>query len=81
VPTFARQTRQLLAASRAAAVLTTADVAGLLDLRDLNPAPRVLIIDALLRGPALDTPASPSLDQPALLQFTSGSTPHRRASC
>ena len=74
VPTFARQTRQLLSASRAAAVLTTADVAGLLDLRDLNPAPRVLIIDALLRGPALDTPASASLDQVALLQFTSGST-------
>lgn len=74
LPTFARQTRQLLAASRAAAVLTTAEVAGLLDLRDLQPAPRVLIIDTLLRGPALEVPASPSLDQPALLQFTSGST-------
>jgi fatty-acyl-CoA synthase len=74
VPTFARQTRQLLAASRVAAVLTTAEVAGLLDLRDLNPAPRVLIIDTILRGPALEAPASPSLDQPALVQFTSGST-------
>jgi acyl-CoA synthetase (AMP-forming)/AMP-acid ligase II len=74
VPTFARQTRQLLASSRAAAVLTTAEVAGLLDLRDLTPAPRVLVIDTILRGPALETPASPALDQPALLQFTSGST-------
>ena len=74
VPTFARQTRQLLAASRAAAVLTTAEVAGVLDLRDLNPAPRVLIIDTLLRGPALEVPANPLLDRPALLQFTSGST-------
>ena len=74
VPTFARQTRQLLAASRASAVLTTAEVAGLLDLRDLTPAPRVLVIDTLRRGPALEVPASSSLDQPALLQFTSGST-------
>jgi fatty-acyl-CoA synthase len=74
VPTFARQTRQLLAASRAAAVVTTAEVAGLLDLRDLDPAPRVIIIDTLLHGPALEVPARPLLDQPALLQFTSGST-------
>ena len=74
VPTFTRQTRHLLAASRAAAVLTTAEVAGLLDLRDLNPAPRVLIVDRLVRGPALEAPASPSLDRTALLQFTSGST-------
>jgi len=74
VPTFARQTRQLLAASRASAVVTTAEVAAFLDLRDLTPVPRVLIIDTILRGPALEAPASPSLDQPALLQFTSGST-------
>ena len=47
VPTFARQTRQLVAASRAAAVLTTPEVATLLDLRYLDPAPRVLTIDTL----------------------------------
>lgn len=74
VPTFARQTRRLLAASRASALLTTAEIAALLDLHGLSPAPRVLIIDALQRGPALDGPASPAPDCPALLQFTSGST-------
>ena len=61
VPTFARQTRQLLAASRATALLTTREVAALLDLRDLDPPPRVLPIDTL-RGPALEAPANPALD-------------------
>ena len=74
VPTFARQTRQLLKASRAAAVVTTADLAALLDVHDLSPAPRVLTIEALGRGSALAAPVSGSLDLPALLQFTSGST-------
>jgi hypothetical protein len=50
--------------------VTTAEVAGLLDLRDLNPVPRVMTIDTLLRGPALEVPAASSPGRPALLQFT-----------
>ena len=41
VPTFRRQSRQLLVASRASAVVTTVDVAPLLDLAALSPAPRL----------------------------------------
>jgi fatty-acyl-CoA synthase len=74
VPTFARQTRQLLRASRAAAVLTTADLAPLLDLHDLSPAPKVLRLEALDGAAPLTAPVPATLDQIALLQFTSGST-------
>jgi fatty-acyl-CoA synthase len=73
VPTFARQTRQLLAASRATALLTTAEVAELLDVGDIDPPPRVLLIEKL-RGPALEVPVISGIEEPALLQFTSGST-------
>ena len=74
VPTFARQTRQLLRASRAAAVITTADLAPLLDVSDLSPAPRVLTLEALAGGRPLLAPVTRTLDDIALLQFTSGST-------
>ena len=72
--TFARQSRHLLLASRAAAVVTTPDVAPLLDLTALQPQPRICAVDDLLRGPALAAPAAPAADATALLQFTSGAT-------
>ncbi len=74
VPTFARQSRHILAASHAAAVVTSAGVAPLLDVADLPCASRVLLIDDLLGGPALTQPHGVGLGTPALLQFTSGST-------
>jgi fatty-acyl-CoA synthase len=74
VATFRRQSGHLLAASRASAVVTTADVAPLLDLSALAPTPRLVTIDALTAGPALAAPVQVAPDQTALLQFTSGST-------
>jgi len=74
LPTFARQSRHILAASRAAAVVTSAGVAPLLDVADLPCAARVLPIDELRGGPALARPEAVPPDTPALLQFTSGST-------
>jgi len=72
--TFARQSRHVLVASRAAAVVTTGDVASLLDVSGLPAAALVQTIPDLQAGPALDEPALASLDETALLQFTSGST-------
>ncbi len=72
--TFARQSRHLLMASRAAAVVTSIDVAPLLDVGGLPAAARVLPVPDLLPGPALDAPIAATLDDIALLQFTSGST-------
>jgi fatty-acyl-CoA synthase len=74
VLTFRRQSGQLLAASRASAVVTTVDVAPLLALEALSPRPRLLTIDALAAGPALAAPVEVDAEQTALLQFTSGST-------
>ena len=54
-------------------MLTSSDVAPLLDITGLSPAPRVLALDTLA-GPALDAPVPVSPDATALLQFTSGST-------
>ena len=71
--TFALQSRHILAASRASAVVTSGDVAPLLASDEL-PAPNVSLIDDLRGGPALAQPARVSLADPALLQFTSGST-------
>ena len=62
VPTFARQSRQLLAASRAAAVVTTADVAPLLDLSISCGRAALLTIDALA----------------AARRFRAGAASHRR---
>jgi fatty-acyl-CoA synthase len=70
--TFGRQSRHVLEAARAAAVITTADVAPLLDIRDLPVAVR--LVSDLQDGPAIDAPHPLSLDDLALLQFTSGST-------
>ena len=74
LPTFTRQSRHILDASHASAVVTSVDVAPLLDVSGISSAPIVLSIDDLRGGPQLDAPVSVSADQPALLQFTSGST-------
>ncbi len=72
VPTFTRQSREVMAAARAAAVITSADLAPLLALHDM--ATQVLVFDDLQTGPALSAPIHVPMDAPALLQFTSGST-------
>jgi len=74
VPTFSRQSRHILAASRAGAVITTDDIAPLLDLHALDRVPLALTIDGLSSGPPLDRPIAVPSGSPALLQFTSGST-------
>jgi acyl-CoA synthetase (AMP-forming)/AMP-acid ligase II len=72
--TFARQSRHLLAASRASAVVTSPDVAPLLDVPGSGLAARVILLDELCGGPALDEPVRVDPGATALLQFTSGST-------
>jgi len=72
--TFARQSHHLLSASRAAAIVTTSDVAPLLELSDLHAAPRLLVADSLWTAGALDAPVPVPRASMALLQFTSGST-------
>ena len=74
ISTFGRQSRQLLAASRSAAVITTADVAPLIDLSSAVAAPRLMTLDAFGAAPALPAPISVPSTSTALLQFTSGST-------
>ncbi len=53
IPTFTRQSQHILRASRAAAVVTTAEVAPLLAVQALPLAPAVFLIDSLTQGPAL----------------------------
>jgi fatty-acyl-CoA synthase len=72
--TFARQSRHLLAASRASAVVTSPDVAPLLDVSGLGASAAVLTVDQLGRGPTLSEPVRVAPDATVLLQFTSGST-------
>lgn len=74
VPTFARQSRHVLAASRASALIATSDVAPLIERSGGAPASAVFTIDDLRRGPALTAPAPVPSGATALLQFTSGST-------
>jgi len=71
--TFARQSRHILAASRAGAVVTTAEVAPFLAPIDDRHTP-IAIVDELRAGPALANVAASAMERPALLQFTSGST-------
>jgi len=73
LPTFARQSRHILVASRASAVVTSEDVAPLLDVSGIDGL-AVLTIESLRGGPAIAGPARVPLNAPALLQFTSGST-------
>src|SRR5262245_53863482 len=72
ISTFGRQSRQLLAASRAAAVITTKDVAPLMDLAYAARAPQLVTLDALAAGRALPAPVCVPSTSTALVQFTSG---------
>ena len=74
LPSFARQSRHLLHASRAAAVVTSAAVAPLVDVSGLDPAPKILTVDELRKGPSLPALQKVTMHATALLQFTSGST-------
>jgi acyl-CoA synthetase (AMP-forming)/AMP-acid ligase II len=74
VSTFVRQSHHLLAASRAAAVVTSPDVAPLLGVSGLDASTRILTLDELKGLPALPEPVAVSANDTALLQFTSGST-------
>ena len=74
LPTFTRQSRHILDASHAVAVVTSADVAPLLDVSAIGSSPVVLTVEELRGGPALAAAVPVALDRPALLQFTSGST-------
>jgi fatty-acyl-CoA synthase len=74
IATFSRQSRHVLEASRAAAVVTTADVEPLLHVSDLPRQPAIFAVAQLRRGPALTQPAGVAPGGLALLQFTSGST-------
>jgi fatty-acyl-CoA synthase len=72
VATFTRQSRHVLAAARVAAVVTSTEVAPLVSLHASGP--RIVPLDALRGGPALQAAAPVDPDAIALLQFTSGST-------
>jgi fatty-acyl-CoA synthase len=74
LPTFVRQSRHLLMASRAAAVVTSADVAPLVDVGGIDHAPGVLTVGPLRSGPSQAAPLPIPIEATALLQFTSGST-------
>jgi fatty-acyl-CoA synthase len=75
VPTFTRQACQLLAASRAAAVVTTSEIAPLLNYVERSGCEaQLLTADALIAAPPLPHAFPVSPQSPALIQFTSGST-------
>jgi fatty-acyl-CoA synthase len=74
LPTFARQSQHILIAARTSAVVTSADVAPLLNVSGMSEPPAILKIDELRQGPALTQPVAVDLSSTALLQFTSGST-------
>jgi fatty-acyl-CoA synthase len=74
LPTFARQSQHVLKAARTAAVVTSIDVAPLLNVRGMLEPPAMLTIDQLREGPALHEPVRIPITSTALLQFTSGST-------
>src|SRR4051794_32953157 len=74
LPTFAPQSEHILVAARTAVVVTSADVAPLLNVTGMDEPPAILTIDELRQGPTLGTPVQVPLASTALLQFTSGST-------
>jgi fatty-acyl-CoA synthase len=74
VTTFGRRSHQLIIASRASALVTSADIAQLAERLALPPWLRLLAVDSLGAGPALSQPVARAADTAALLQFTSGST-------
>ena len=73
LPTFARQSRHILLASRAQAVIASEGVAPLLDVAGLDGL-SVVTLDVLRSGDPLAAPVRVETEAPALLQFTSGST-------
>src|SRR5262245_32440652 len=74
ISTFGRQSPPLLTASRAEAVVTTTDVAPLMNMAAAARAPRLITVDALAAGRALSAPVCVPSTSTALVQFTSGST-------
>jgi fatty-acyl-CoA synthase len=72
--TFARHSQHILSASRASAVLASADVAPLIDISQIAQPPAIIVLDELQTAAPLAAPVPLSLDDLALLQFTSGST-------
>ena len=74
LPTFLRQSQHILEVSHAAAVLTSSDVAPVLDVASVTSSPTVLTLDELRTAPPLAAGVPVDMDSPALLQFTSGST-------
>jgi len=85
VATFARHSAHIIGASHAVAVLTTDDVRPLLEPAVRQPdhadapsvarvSPNFHTLESLQGGPTLAAPRPRSLDDIALLQFTSGST-------
>lgn len=74
VPSFSRQSRQVLGACRPSAIVTTDELRPLLDVSAIDPPPPSFTVAELASGPALDAPTAVSADATALLQFTSGST-------
>jgi len=71
VPTFTRQSRHLLDASRASAIVTTNEIAPLLLS---TGAAQIATIETLVTDGALPSPAPVDSSAAAILQFTSGST-------
>ncbi|MBI4570501.1 MAG: AMP-binding protein, partial [Chloroflexi bacterium] len=74
LPTFSRQSRHIVVASRASGVVTSDSVAPLLDIAGLDNGLLVLTINALRGGASLAEPVQVPATAAALLQFTSGST-------
>jgi len=72
VPTFTRQSRHVLDASRAAAIVTTSDIALLLS--STTGVAHITTVEALRAGTPLPAPAPVDPSAIAILQFTSGST-------
>jgi fatty-acyl-CoA synthase len=72
--TFTQQSRHILTASRAAALITTADVAPLMQLGSAQDVPLVLLLEEISGGEPLPEPVHVSTDAAAILQYTSGST-------
>jgi fatty-acyl-CoA synthase len=73
LPTFARQSRHILLASRAHALIASNEVASVLDVAGIDGL-SVIALDTLRSTRPLAAPVPGSSEAAALLQFTSGST-------
>ena len=74
LPTFTRQSRHLLSASRVAAVITSDDVIPLIALDGVDADAGTATLVLLPAGTPLAGPVAVPPDATALIQFTSGST-------